>query len=110
MFGSPWADRRRHHEERRLDAPVRWRRRALQPTPNAGLVAEIDGAELALEIGFFAGDHAIADDKIEWHQRGEYPEAVEADGEADLPQENADVDRVVGEAVGPLATIAVVGL
>jgi hypothetical protein len=59
--------------------------RALQPAANAGFVVEIDAAELAFEIGFFTGDHAVADDKIEWHQGGEYPQIVEADCEAGLP-------------------------
>jgi hypothetical protein len=40
--------------------------RALYPAANVRLVAEIDGAELALQVYLFAGDHAVADDEIEW--------------------------------------------
>jgi hypothetical protein len=44
-----------------------------QPTAHAGLIAEIDVAELALEISFLAGDHAVTDDEIEGHQRHDDP-------------------------------------
>jgi len=54
-----------------------------QPAANAGLIAEIDVAELALEIVFLAGDHAVTDDEIEQHQRSEDPQTVEGDREAD---------------------------
>src|SRR5437879_6135355 len=71
-----------------------------QPTANAGLIAEIDVAELALEIGFLAGDHAVTDDEIEQHQRSEDPQTVEGDSEADLAKDHAEINRVAREAVG----------
>jgi hypothetical protein len=52
----------------------------------------------------------VAEDQIEWHQGGEQPQSVEADGETSLPQQHAEVDRVAGKPVGPFATIVVVGL
>jgi hypothetical protein len=55
-----------------------------------------------VEIDFFAGNHSIADDKIERRQHGKHPEIIEADGQADLPQKHADVDRVTGEAEGSI--------
>src|SRR5262252_2000751 len=71
-----------------------------QPTAHAGLIAEIDVAELALEIGFLAGDHAITDDEIEQHQRREDPQTVEGDREADQAKDHAEINRVAREAVG----------
>jgi len=38
-------------------------RQALQPAPYPRVVAAIDVPELALEIGFLAGDHIVADYK-----------------------------------------------
>ena len=57
-------------------------RQALQPAPYPRVVAAIDVAELALEIGFLAGDHSIAEDKREEHQRHPQPEAVDGNGQA----------------------------
>src|SRR6516164_5253161 len=71
-----------------------------QPTAHAGLIAEIDVAELALEIGFLAGDHTVTDDEIEQHQRREDPQTVEGDREADQAKDHAEINRVAGEAVG----------
>src|SRR5262249_25001784 len=71
-----------------------------QPAANAGLVAEIDVAELALEIGFFAGDHAVTDDEIEQHQRSEDPQTVESDSEADQAKNHGEINRVAREGVG----------
>src|SRR5215831_4788171 len=70
-----------------------------QPAANAGLIAEIDVAELALEIGFLAGDHAVTDDEIEQHQRHEDPQTVEGDREADQAKGHAEINRVAREAV-----------
>src|SRR5713101_5581633 len=83
----------------RLEQHLIFRYLTLQPTAHAGLVAEIDVAELAFEIGFLASDHAVANDKIERHQRGEDPQTIEADGEADLAEEHADIDGVAREAI-----------
>jgi hypothetical protein len=41
----------------------------LKPALHARAVAAIDVTELALEIGFLAGDYAVADDEGEGHQR-----------------------------------------
>src|SRR6516165_975326 len=71
-----------------------------QPAANAGLIAEIDVAELALEIVFLAGDHAVTDDEIEQHQRSEDPQTVEGDREADQAKDHAEINRVAREAVG----------
>src|SRR5262249_13850009 len=71
-----------------------------QPTANAGLIAEIDVAELALEIGFLAGDHAVTDDEIEQHQRSEDPQTVEGDSDSDLAKDHAEINGVAREAVG----------
>src|SRR5215471_7568815 len=71
-----------------------------QPTAHAGLIAEVDVAELALEIGFLAGDHAVTDDEIEQHQRREDPQTVEGDREADQAKHHAEINRVAREAVG----------
>src|SRR5262249_42564913 len=70
-----------------------------QPAANAGLVAEIDVAELALEIVFLAGDHAVTDDEIEQHQRHEDPQTVEGHREADQAKDHAEINRVAREAV-----------
>src|SRR6266508_4280808 len=40
-------------------------REALEPAPHTRAVAAIDVAELALEIGFLAGDNTVADDEGE---------------------------------------------
>src|SRR5882757_10916796 len=69
-------------------------RQALQPAPYPRAVAAIDVPELALEIGFLAGDHAVADDKREGHQRHQQPETVEGNGQADEPQHHAEIDGV----------------
>src|SRR5262249_30019215 len=71
-----------------------------QPAAHARLVAEIAVAELAREMGFLAGDYAVADDEIERDQREQQPQAVERDGEPDQPQHHAEIDRVAREAVG----------
>src|SRR5262245_18856313 len=70
-----------------------------QPPANAGLIAEIDVAELALEIGFLAGDHAVTDDEQERRQRHEDPRTVEGDREADQAKDHAEVNWVAREAV-----------
>src|SRR5882757_5389365 len=75
-------------------------RQALQPAPYPRAVAAIDVSELALEIGFLAGDHTVADDKREGHQPHQQPEAVEGNGQADEPQHHAEIDGVAREAVG----------
>src|SRR5262249_47401566 len=71
-----------------------------QPTARGGLIAEIDVAELALEIGFLAGDHTVTDDEIEQHQRREDPQTVEGNREADQAKEHAEINGVGREAVG----------
>src|SRR5262245_48149509 len=80
-------------------SPSNRERTCSQPAANAGLVAEIDVAELALEIGFFAGDHAVTDDEIEQHQRREDPQTVEGDSEADQAKNHGEINRVAREAV-----------
>src|SRR5262249_23608266 len=70
-----------------------------QQAANAGLVAETGVAELALEIGFLAGDHAVTDDEIKQHQRHEDPQTVEGDREADQAKDHAEINRVAREAV-----------
>src|SRR5579859_7144225 len=72
----------------------------LQPAPHPRAVAAIDIAELALEIGFLAGDDAVADDEDEGHQRQQEPEAVEGNGQADQPQHHAEVDGIAREEIG----------
>src|SRR5215831_5938511 len=74
-------------------------RRALQPGPYTRAVATVDIAELALEIGFLAGDYTVADDEGEGHQHDQQPEIVERNGQADQTQEQAEVDGVAREAV-----------
>src|SRR5262245_60661416 len=74
-------------------------RQALQPAPYPRVVAAIDVPELALEIGFLAGDHTVADHKCEGYQRHQQPEAVEGNGQADEPQYHAKIDGVAREAV-----------
>ena len=41
----------------------------LQPATDAGFVAEVGFAEFALEVRFFAGYDAVADDDIKRHKR-----------------------------------------
>ncbi len=48
-------------------------RQALQPAPYPRAVVAIDVPELALEIGFLAGDHTVADDKRKRRQRYQQP-------------------------------------
>jgi hypothetical protein len=73
-----------------------------QPTAHAGLIAAIDVAELALEIGFLPGDHAVTDDEIEGHQRRDDPQTVEGDREADQAKDHGEINRIAREAVGPV--------
>src|SRR5262249_2342253 len=63
-------------------------------------VRRIVVAELALEIGFLAGDYAVTDDEGEGHQRQQQPEAVQGNGQADEPEHHAEVDGVARKAVG----------
>src|SRR5205823_11592362 len=78
---------------------VSWPAKVLHPAPYPRAVAAIDVSELALEIGFLAGDHTVADDKREGHQRRQQPEAVEGNGQADEPQHHAEIDGVAREAI-----------
>ena len=80
-------------------------RQALQPAPYPRAVVAIDAPELALEIGFLAGDHTVADDKRKRRQRYQQPEAVERNSQADEPQHHAEIDGIAREA----ATMVVVG-
>jgi hypothetical protein len=52
----------------------------LQPAPDTRAVVAIDVAELALEIGFLAGDYPVANNEDEGHQRQQQPEAVKGNG------------------------------
>src|SRR5215471_4947247 len=73
--------------------------RALQPAPHARAVGTVNITELALKIGFFAGDYAVANDEREGHQHYQKPEIVERNGQADQTQEHAEVNGVAREAV-----------
>src|ERR1700709_1391045 len=70
---------------------------ASHPTAAARLVDAVNGTEFAVEIDFFTGDHAIANDEIERHQHDEHPKIIEANCQTGLAQEHADVDRVAGQ-------------
>src|SRR5687768_1528917 len=83
---------------------------ALQPAPHARAVVAIGIAELALEIGFLAGHHAVANDEGAGHECREQPEAVEGNGETDEPKKHAEVDRIAREAVGSGLDDVVVGM
>src|SRR5215471_20451919 len=71
----------------------------LEPAPHTRAVVAIDVTELALEIGFLAGDYAVADDEGEGCQRQQQPEAVEGNGQADEPQHHAEINGIAREAV-----------
>src|SRR6266852_8827819 len=51
-------------------------------------------------MGFLAGDHAVADDEGEGHERHQQPKAVEGNGETDEPHNHAEVDGVAREVIG----------
>ena len=82
---------------------VRYRPKAeiltLEPAPHTRAVVAIDVTELALEIGFLAGDYAVADDEGEGCQCQQQPEAVEGNGQADEPQHHAEINGIAREAV-----------
>src|SRR5579859_4158367 len=71
----------------------------LYPASYARAVAAIDIAELAREIGFLSGYDTVSDHEHERYQRHQQPKAVECDGQADLSQEHAEVDRVARKAI-----------
>jgi len=72
----------------------------VKPAAYSRPVATVDITELALEIGFFAGHYAVADDEREGHQHHQHLDIVERNGQADQAQEHAEVDGVAREAVG----------
>jgi hypothetical protein len=72
--------------------PAQIRQQALQPAPYARAVTAVDITELALEIGFLAGHHAVADDEREGHQHRQLPDIVERDRQPDKTQEHGEVD------------------
>jgi hypothetical protein len=69
-------------------------RQALQPAPYSRAIAPVDITELSLEMGFFAGHYAVADNKREGHQDHRQPEIVERNGQAKQTDEHAEVDGV----------------
>jgi hypothetical protein len=71
----------------------------LEPAPHTRAVLAIDVTELALEIGFLAGDYAVADYEGEGCQCQQQPEAVEGNGQADEPQHHAEINGIAREAV-----------
>ena len=57
-------------------------------------------AELALEMGFLTGEHAVANDEDEGHERPEQPKTVEGNGETNKRKKHTEVDWIAREAVG----------
>jgi hypothetical protein len=77
---------------------IRWQ--ALQPAPHARSIAAIDIAELALKIGFLAGDYTIPNDQGERYRYQQQPEGVEGNGQADEAQHHGEVNGIAREPVG----------
>src|SRR5262245_64209636 len=73
---------------------------ALEPARHARLVFAVGVAELALEIRLLGQDHAALQDRQHRDQQQKHPHAGEHDGETEIGEHEADIDRVPGEEVG----------
>src|SRR6478672_856214 len=71
----------------------------LQPPRDAGLIFAVGLAELRLQIGFLAFDHAALQDDQHRNEKQKHPSAGQHDGEPEIKDDKGDIDRVPREAI-----------
>ena len=74
---------------------------ALDPAPNARLVAPVLLAEPSLQIAFLAVDHPTPHHYKDARQQYGRPERIRDDGHPGVQEREREIDRIAGEALWP---------